>query len=169
MGGTPEVVDERKVYRPVPTGETSALVFAILFLFMLLLVPFIGVFAEYRKTGDISGFWIGMLLLLGVLIVAAVVRSRRRRPVLFLALSPSGLDYQVGDRTISVAWADVVGARLDDDPFLVVRVSSSDPAMPRPRAPTQRISLLPFDTRPDGELVHDLRRWAAHLFEGHLP
>lgn len=62
MSAISESVDGRKRYRPSANGDASSLVFAIFFLIMLLLVPFIGVFAEYRRTGQIGDGWIGSTL-----------------------------------------------------------------------------------------------------------
>lgn len=161
MPPVPEMVGGRKVYRPNAGSEHSSLMFGIGFLVMLLLVPFIGVFAEYRKTGDMSGPWVGIMIFLGVLIAAAVVRSVRPSQTPLLAVGDDGLEYQRGSHVLAARWDDVVKLRYDDEPVLIVRAGTTPN---RNALQTERISLLPFGYSDDSELARDLRTHAPHLF-----
>jgi hypothetical protein len=165
MAAAQEDVEARTVYHANPYAEQSALLFGIFFLLVLLLVPLVGVFVEYRKSGDISPTWVGVLVVLGVLIAAAVLRSSRRPPPRSLAVSPRGLEYQGRSRFITASWDDVLRLDSGDDPALVVRPSPSlADGTPRRKHATERISLVPFDFHPDSPLAQQLRRYAPHLF-----
>lgn len=163
MAAAPEINDGRKVYRADPSLEQSALTFAIFLLLVLLLVPFIGVFVEYRRTGDINNTWIGVMIVLGLLIAAAVARSLRRPPDRYLVLSPDGLQYQGRSRFITASWDAVLELHGGEDPALIVRADAPD--APKRKNATERISLVPFDFDTNSELAHDLRTYAPHLFE----